>query len=78
MRVACGKISPGLRCAIRAKLATHLLGWEGTMTTDIFKFWSRMKFGARVHPADQNIFARMEPLRHGFQLECLPACFAGR
>ena len=47
------------------------------MTTDIFEFWSRMKFGARVHPADQSIFARMEPLRHGFQLECLPACFAG-
>ena len=47
------------------------------MTTDIFEFWSRIKFGAHVHPDDEIIFGRMEPARHGFQLGCLPACFAG-
>lgn len=47
------------------------------MTTDIFNFWSHMKFGGRIHPADTQTFGRMEPKRHGFQLGCLPACFSG-
>jgi len=46
--------------------------------TDIFEFWSRIERGAHVHPADVKTFERMDAERHGFQLECLPGCFAGR
>jgi hypothetical protein len=46
--------------------------------TDIFEFWSRIKRGEQVHPADKEVFDRMDPERHGFELDCLPACFAGR
>lgn len=45
---------------------------------DIFEFWSQIKRGARVHPADIEAFKRMDAARHGFQIECLPGCFAGR
>ena len=46
--------------------------------TDIFEFWSRIQGGAHVHPADVKTFERMGAERHGFQLECLPGCFAGK
>jgi hypothetical protein len=46
--------------------------------TDIFEFWSRIKRGDRVHPDDEEVFDRMNPKRHGFKLDCLPASFAGR
>ncbi len=48
------------------------------LMTDIFEFWSRIERGAHVHPADVKTFERMDAERHGFQLECLPGCFAGR
>jgi hypothetical protein len=45
--------------------------------SDIFKFWSRIKRGANIHPSDRLVFERMDAERHGFKLKCLPACFAG-
>jgi hypothetical protein len=45
---------------------------------DIFEFWSRLSRGQLIHPDDQATFDRMGPDRHGFRLDCLPACFAGR
>jgi hypothetical protein len=47
------------------------------MASDIFDFWSRIKRGERIHPDDRPVFARMNPERHGFKLDCLPCCFAG-
>jgi hypothetical protein len=47
------------------------------MPQDIFDFWSQIRRGEKIHPADKHVFRRMNPERHGFQLECLPACFAG-
>jgi hypothetical protein len=47
------------------------------MSEDIFEFWSRIPRGANVHPADQPIFDRLNPEKHGFQLNCLPASFHG-
>jgi hypothetical protein len=44
---------------------------------DIFEFWSRIKRGERIHPADKEVFRRIDAERHGFQLDCLPGCFAG-
>jgi hypothetical protein len=44
---------------------------------DIFEFWSRIKRGERIHPADREVFGRIDAQRHGFQLDCLPGCFAG-
>ncbi len=46
--------------------------------SDIFEFWSQIRRGERVHPADKEVFARINPQKHGFQLNCLPGCFAGR
>ena len=37
-----------------------------------------MRRGEKVHPADRETFDRIDPKRHGFRLECLPACFLGR
>jgi hypothetical protein len=45
---------------------------------DIFEFWSRIKRGERIHPADKEVFHRIDAGRHGFQLDCLPGCFAGQ
>lgn len=45
--------------------------------TDIFEFWSRIERGEQVHPADKEVFGRISPEKHGFQLDCLPGCFAG-
>ncbi len=45
---------------------------------DIFEFWSQMKRGETVHPADRDVFARINPSKHGFQLDCLPACYGGK
>lgn len=44
---------------------------------DIFKFWSVMERGQKIHPADRAVFDLMNPKRHGFKLQCLPACFFG-
>jgi hypothetical protein len=44
----------------------------------IFDFWSEVEHGAHVHPADVKTFERMDAARHGFNLQCLPGCFAGR
>lgn len=47
--------------------------------TDIFGFWSQMKRGETVHPADRPVFERIGKRgRNGFETDCLPACFAGR
>jgi hypothetical protein len=45
---------------------------------DIFEFWSSVRRGARIHPSDVDVFRRMDAQRHGFQLNCLPGCFAGQ
>jgi hypothetical protein len=45
---------------------------------DIFEFWSQIKSGEHIHPADRNVFDRISPIKHGFQLGCLPECYAGR
>jgi hypothetical protein len=44
---------------------------------NIFDFWSQIKRGERIHPADKAVFKRIDAERHGFQLDCLPGCFAG-
>jgi len=44
------------------------------MATDIFDFWSEVGPKDRVHPRDYRILSRVE---HGFDLRCLPGCFAG-
>jgi hypothetical protein len=36
-----------------------------------------MPRGRKIHPADEAVFDRIDPEGHGFQLGCLPACFAG-
>lgn len=46
--------------------------------TDIFDFWSRIGRGKKIHPADQELFKRITPKKHGFRTDCLPACYAGR
>jgi len=45
---------------------------------DIFEFWSRIKRDEHIDPADKDVFGRMNPEKRGFELDCLPACFAGR
>jgi hypothetical protein len=44
------------------------------MTNDIFDFWSVMKPGELIHPADNEALERLD---HHFDLRCLPGCFAG-
>ncbi len=46
-------------------------------STSIFDFWRQIPHGAKIHPADEAIFNRINPQKHGFQLGCLRACFAG-
>lgn len=48
------------------------------MAQDIFEFWSQIGYGERIHPADKAVFDRLLPGKHGFRLDALPACFAGR
>jgi hypothetical protein len=45
--------------------------------SELFDFWKNIDRGQKVHPADKGVFNRMHPERHGFQLQCMPACFAG-
>src|SRR5712671_5086241 len=45
---------------------------------DIFEFWSQIKRGETIHPADREVFSRINPNKHGFQLDCLPACYGGK
>ena len=45
---------------------------------DIFEFWSGAERGTLVHPADREVFNRLDAAKHGFQLGCLSGCFAGR
>jgi hypothetical protein len=47
------------------------------MSSDIFEFWSKIPRGAKIHPADEKVFSRLDPEKHGFQLDCLPGCFDG-
>jgi hypothetical protein len=54
-----------------------LKGAMTLMSVDIFEFWSQIDRGARIHPADKRVFDRMRPEKHGFRLDCLPACFTG-
>ena len=46
--------------------------------TDIFEFWSHIRRGENIHPADEKVFARLDPRKHGFRADCLPACYGGR
>ena len=45
---------------------------------DIFDFWAECPADARIHPQDKPVFARRFISDMGFDLKCLPACFAGR
>lgn len=47
------------------------------MAQDLFKFWSALRPGQTIHPADKEVFGRLDPKRHGFQLDCLPGNFGG-
>jgi hypothetical protein len=47
------------------------------LSVDIFEFWSQIGRGEHVHPADRSAFARMNPKKHGFRLDCLPSSFGG-
>lgn len=44
------------------------------MATDLFEFWSRIGPSERIHPADRDVFERVN---HNFSLDCLPGCFFG-
>lgn len=44
------------------------------MPTNIFKFWSGIRLRKGAHPADTPIFSRV---KHHFDLDCLPGCYAG-
>lgn len=44
------------------------------MAIDLFDFWAAVGPSDHVHPADRDILDRVE---HGFNLNCLPACFLG-
>ena len=44
------------------------------MSRDIFEFWAEATPSDKVHPRDRYVLDRVE---HGFDLRCLPACFAG-
>lgn len=48
---------------------------DSDLTTDIFRFWAEVKPDDHVHPADAPVFSRVK--NHGFDLRCLPGCFAG-
>jgi hypothetical protein len=52
--------------------------WLARLSVDIFEFWSLIGRGENVHPADRSVFARMNPIKHGFRLDCLPSSFGGR
>ena len=41
---------------------------------DLFRFWSQVGRGEKVHPADREVLRRV---KHGFDLRCLPGCFFG-
>ena len=45
---------------------------------DIFEFWSDIGRGETVHPADKSVLKRMNPKKHGFRTDCLPASYVGR
>jgi len=45
-------------------------------TIDIFAFWSVVGPTDTVHPADRDVFGRVEG-KHQFDLRCLPSCFMG-
>ncbi len=44
---------------------------------DIFEFWSQIREGEKIHPADRDVLRRINPERHGFSTDCLPACYTG-
>ena len=43
-------------------------------TIDLFDFWSRIGPADHIHPADRDVFGR---INHGFSDCCLPCCFMG-
>ncbi len=45
---------------------------------DLFDFWAECQPADRIHPRDRPVFARPFVGDMGFDLRCLPACFAGR
>ncbi|MEW6769175.1 MAG: hypothetical protein AB1342_14190 [Pseudomonadota bacterium] len=45
------------------------------MKEDIFKFWSQLELGQKVHPADADV---LRHTRHHFELACLPSPYGGR
>ena len=45
---------------------------------DLFAFWEECGPADRVHPRDKPVFDRTFLGDMGFDLRCLPACFAGR
>jgi hypothetical protein len=44
------------------------------MSDDLFDFWSQIAPDETVHPLDRPV---LERVKHGFDLNCLPACFDG-
>lgn len=44
----------------------------------IFKFWSKVRGGDKIHPADKEIFQRVGKTGHRLRLECLPCPFTGK
>jgi hypothetical protein len=64
--------------ALKRLIDDRAISKGADLKDDLFKFWSRMKRGQKIHPADKAAFKRMNPKRHGFQLQCLPAAFGGR
>lgn len=47
------------------------------VSKDIFEFWSEVAPTDKVHPRDRCVFRRLGDVGHGFNLQCLPTCFAG-
>jgi hypothetical protein len=45
------------------------------MAIDLFDFWAAVGPSDHVHPADRDVLDRV--VDHGFNLNCLPACFLG-
>ena len=50
---------------------------ENTESVDIFAFWSLIKKGETIHPADRNVMNRINPENHGFELKCIPSPITG-
>jgi hypothetical protein len=51
---------------------THIASFQSghPMPQDIFDFWSQIRRGEKIHPADKQVFRRMNPERHCHLAEC--------